>query len=299
MSDTVSKAPEARTDYASWERAHIDREYSPSSCAHRPLLTYLEEYATRSRAARIRLRNFRELPYGDSPAETLDLFVPETPARGLQVFFHGGYWSALSKNEFSYLAQPFIAAGMAFVSINYSLLPEVDLDVIVRQSRDALLWLSDNASGLSLDDHRIFLSGHSAGAHLAALCLGTDWTVHAPHRKPPPLGGACLISGIYDLAPLAHTSENSIFRLTSAMVERNSPINHLPATTHNVILSYGEQETREFKLQTHAYAAACAARGIAPKLLQLPNLDHFEAVSELAEANSALFRAALEQMLTT
>lgn len=285
----------APTDYACWDQSQLDREYSPSSCAHRPLGTYLEEYAERSRLARKGLSGFRDLAYGADDAETLDLFVPATTARGLQVFFHGGYWSALSKNEFSYLARPFVDAGMAFASINYSLLPAVDLDTIVRQSRDALLWLAENAARFNIDCERIFLSGHSAGAHLAAMCLGTDWNAYT-QRGAPALGGACLISGIFDLAPLLHTSENSIFRLTPESVTRNSPVNHLPAARHSLVLAVGEQETQEFQLQTRTYAAACASRGISCAMLPMPGLDHFEVVSELGNPDSPLFRAALDQM---
>lgn len=285
----------APDDYASWDRSHLDREYSPSSCAHRPLDRYLEEYAERSRIAREGLSGFRDLSYGKDAAETLDLFVPAAPALGLQVFFHGGYWSALSKNEFSYLARPFVDAGMAFASINYSLLPAVDLDTIVRQSRDALLWLAENAPRFHVDCERIFLSGHSAGAHLAAMCLGTDWSAYS-QRRAPALGGACLVSGIFDLAPLLHTSENSVFRLTPDCVARNSPVNHLPAAGHSLVLTVGEQETQEFQLQTRTYAAACTSRGISSTLLPMPGLDHFEVVNELGNQDSPLFRATLDQM---
>jgi arylformamidase len=284
------------SNYESWDRAVLDREYSPSSCLSGPLDPYLEEYAVRSRNARRRLTGELDLHYGPHPDETLDLFRPAKRGVPLLVFFHGGYWQMLSKDDFSYLAPALLAHGSAFASVNYSLMPQTGIEEIVAQSCRAVSWLDQHSRNLGIDGDRIFVAGHSAGAHLAAMCLPISRRRADAPESVSCVRGACLISGIFDLEPLRYTSENAIFRLTKSVAVRNSPINHLPTEQQTVVACYAENETREFQLQSSRYADACRACGVDCQLLELSGANHFDVVSQLAEQNSPLFRMVLQQM---
>src|SRR6478736_4673111 len=128
---------------------------------------WLDQFATRSRAAVASLSPLRDLRYGSGPKETLDLFVPAAPARGTLLFLHGGYWRALDKSDHSFVAPAFVAEGYAVAVANYDLCPGVSIATIVEQCRRALVWLLGNGAALGADTERIVVGGASAGGHLA------------------------------------------------------------------------------------------------------------------------------------
>ena len=114
--------------------------------------------------------------YGPRPGETLDIFLPE--GRGpwpVHVFVHGGYWRSLDKEHFSFVARGLQPAGVLVAVVNYALIPTVDMDELVRQVRASVAWLHRNVAALGGDPDNITVSGHSAGGHLTAMLLSTDW----------------------------------------------------------------------------------------------------------------------------
>lgn len=130
---------------------------------------YIAIYAERSAAAR---RNFpcrEDLRYGPEPAQVLDFFPAASPDAPLFVFIHGGYWQELSHKESAPMAPQLLEAGFAFATLNYTLAPKATLAVMIGEIARALRFLREGASDLGFDPRRITLSGHSAGAHLAAM----------------------------------------------------------------------------------------------------------------------------------
>ncbi len=148
---------------------------------------WFEHYAATSAEARARFAPRLDLRYGPGPKETLDLFVPARPARGTLVFLHGGYWRALDKSDFSYVAPPFLAHDLAVAVVNYDLCPDVTVATIVDECRRALAWLVREGAALGAPADRIVIAGHSAGGHLTAMMfvdrLGGGRA--APHRQSP------------------------------------------------------------------------------------------------------------------
>ena len=167
-----------------------------------------------------------DVRYGADPNMTADLFPATAGSAPIQVFIHGGYWRSMDKDIHSFPAEGFVAAGGAAVSLNYALAPAVTIDTIVEQCRTALEWIADHADRLNGDPERIFVSGHSAGGHLTAMMLCTDWAVRG--RPGNLVKGGTAISGIFDLAPLMETSINDDIRLDAEAAARNSPIHNLP-----------------------------------------------------------------------
>ena len=168
------------------------------------------------------------------------------------------------------------------------------LDTIVEQCRTALEWVSDNAGRLNGDPNRIFVSGHSAGGHLTAMMLCTDWVQRG--RPADLVKGGTAISGIFDLAPLMQTSINDDIRLDAASAARNSPILTLPEAGAPLIAAVGTEETAEFVAQNRAFAEAWQARGFDASVMEIKGLHHFSVVSEMGRPGSALTRAVLAQM---
>ena len=257
-----------------------------------------EEYFAVWQSASARIRDsldcILDVRYGAGPNMTADLFPAPAGAAPIQVFIHGGYWRAMDKDVHSFPAEGFVAAGGAVVSLNYALAPAVTLEAIVGQCRAAIEWIADNAARLNGDPDRIFVSGHSAGGHLTAAMLCTDWAARG--RPADLVKGGAPISGIFDLAPIMETSINDDVRLDADSALRNSPINNLPATGAPLIAVVGGAETEAFVAQNRAFAEAWRARGFEASVMEIEGLHHYTVVMEMGRPGSALTQAVLAQM---
>lgn len=229
-----------------------------------------------------------DLPYGEDAAQTLDYF-PAGPGAPLQVFLHGGYWQAMDKADFSFIARPWNESGVSVAIPNYALCPAVSLDTIVAQMRRALAWLHAHAAELGFDEGRLQLSGHSAGGQLVAMMMATDW----PGLMAPVARSAVSISGLFDLEPLRHTSINDKVGLDAASAERNSPMLLRPRVRLPFILAVGEHESAAFHAQSDAMAARWGPALPRTQRMTLAGCNHLTAVAELGRPGSALFEASL------
>ncbi len=236
-----------------------------------------------------------DLEYGTSYLEKLDLFFPEGPSKALLVFIHGGYWRSLDKNDFSFLAPAFTKQGITVATINYGLAPQLRIDDIVRQSRVAITWLAQNARRYGADANQIYVSGHSAGGHLAAMMAATHWSSVSTILPMDLIKGAICISGIYDLEPIRFTSVNQEVRLDEAAVKRLSPALMQPSAKFPMLMAAGGDESDEFKRQNKLLIERWSS-ATAMKDIPLPGTNHFSVVEELARAESPMHRAALAMM---
>jgi arylformamidase len=274
-------------------RSARDLAYSPGRFVD--VDSYVRTYAARSAHSRSML-DWQELAYGRSPPERLHLFPPTTSGSApLHVFLHGGYWQQLGVTESSFAAVDVVAGGAAFAALGYGLAPAHTLDEIVAMVRRGVLWLFEHAEQLGVDPARIFLSGMSAGAHLAAMCLLDDWL-------PAGLGvrevvcGAALLSGIYDLEPLRATYVGEAIALTEAQAQTNSPVRHLHPAVPPLIVARGTDETSGFVGQQQAFVEGATARGIAVHELVVKNRNHFDLPFDLGDRSTALGAAVRRAM---
>jgi len=162
------------SNWRNWPLAEREREYSPSSCVA-AIEPYLNAWVARSRDAETRLRCQKNLLWGERPDELFDYFPAASADAPLLVFFHGGYWQEHSKGESLFAATDCIANGIAFAAIDYTLAPQAGVGFIVQQCRRAIASLHRQAAALGFDPRRIYVSGNSAGAHLAAMLLVAGW----------------------------------------------------------------------------------------------------------------------------
>ncbi len=162
---------------------------------------YLAAWKARSAAVRSRMPQHLDLAYGDKPATRLDFFSCGRPGAPTLLFFHGGYWQRNSKEGFAFVAEGPLAHGFHVALAGYTLAPFARLDVIVGEVRSALRWLHANVAALGGDPCQIFLSGWSAGGHLAAMLM-----------DEPASRGGIAISGLYDLEPIRHSYLNNKLR---------------------------------------------------------------------------------------
>jgi arylformamidase len=283
------------TVYLGYDREGLDREYNNRGKVPRHA-EYLARYAAESARARDQLPARLDLRYGPAPGETVDVFLP--PAGGpapVHVFVHGGYWMLLDKADFSFVALGLQPAGALVAVINYGLIPSVAMDELVRQVRASVAWLHRNAAALGGDPGRITVSGHSAGGHLVAMLLSTDWPAFAGLPRDAVKAG-CGISGLYDLEPIRLCYLNETLGLSPDVARRNSPVHLVPETAGPLLLPVGALEGDEYHRQTETLAAAWRRRGLAADVLDMPGQDHFSIITQLEDPKSELARAIHRQL---
>lgn len=265
----------------------LETEYSPSSVAHHSVPWYIEQYEVKSSATRNALgENLQKISYGSHEDEYL-LLAQRTPSAPLLIFIHGGYWKALSADECCMWASDALAQGISFASINYTLAPHTTLARIVQQCRAALLWLERQSH---LTPRSTVVSGSSAGAHLAAMCSTAN-----PSNSF--ITGAVLMSGVYDLRPLLHTTVNDPLKLTESDATGLSPQLQLVSPVKNVIVAWGEHETNSFKDQSRNYAQHLAAGSCNVVQIEAQERDHFDLIYDLITPATPLGDATLQLLL--
>lgn len=275
----------------------LDQEYNARAAIpdHQQIF---DRWREKSALARNCLQYQPDLRFGPSPAESLDLFLTNKSNAPLLVFIHGGYWRALDKQDFSFLAPAFAQAGVAVAMPNYGLAPETSLKEMVLQMLRALSWLYRNLPRFDIDRRRIVVAGHSAGAHLAAMMLAADWSTWSKDLPSNLLSGTVCISGLYDLQPLARAPFlRKDIKLNSMQAQTVSPNRYLPKVASRLVTAVGEDESAEFKRQNRLIAEAwphCFFRDV-----PLPGRHHLTAVEALGDSSQPLFEATLKLLKTS
>ena len=281
-----------------WRSMDLDEReeaYSPSSCIGGDYGPFIARYRTMSAEARSRIQAWREYAYGPAPSHRLDLFTPQDVtghAIPVLVFFHGGYWQELSKDESSFAAPALVGAGAALAAVDYTLAPDASITEIVDECRRAVGWLHQQADELGIDPRRIVVSGNSAGAHLAAMVALPGWQ-RAAGLPADLVRAAVLVSGIYDLAPLVGTSIDIPLGLTDAEVESMSPTRVALDGFPRSLVCWGEVETTEFKAQSWEFANGLTQAGTTCTVLEVPARNHFDVVLDLADPTADITRRVL------
>lgn len=226
--------------------------------------------------------------YGPAPRQYYDLFRPlEMKADALAVFFHGGYWQALDPRHFSHMAKGLNARGVAVAVIGYNLCPEVGLSDIIGETRYACAELYRRFN-LPLVAY-----GHSAGGHLAACMLATDWRSVASDVPEQLVRGGYGISGLYNLKPLTETSVNNALKLSFADSELYSPF-FWPAPSRLVFDAVvGADESAEYLKQSRRLVDVWGLEGVITRYEEVPG-NHFTVIAPLAEAGSAMTKRVAE-----
>lgn len=223
-----------------------------------------------------------ELAYGDSPRQYLDLFHGAAgDAAPLALFIHGGWWRSLDPSMFSHMARGMNAHGITVAVPGYDLCPNVTITEIIEQMRRACLFLWQRLN------RPIFACGHSAGGHLAAAMVATDWPALYPKAPAGLVPSGYAISGVLDLTPLLSVSQNQDLRLTPDDVPKVSPVFWQPPPGRTLDAVVGGVESSEFLRQSRSIADAW--QGFAKtRYEEIAGANHFTVLDPLTDPQSAM-----------
>jgi arylformamidase len=266
----------------------LDREYNPRRQVPE-FASYFSRWKIMALEARKSLDGQLDISFGSSPHETLDYFPAASRHAPLMVFLHGGYWRSFDKGDFSWIAPPYIKAGIAVAVLNYGLAPGTPLGEIVEQIRHACIWTYRSGETLGVDPGRIFCAGHSAGGHLTAMMMATDWPAVKQDLPTRLLAGAITVSGLFDLEPLTRAEFlRHDLALDGNGARELSPC-YLPLHNDTSLLrAVGELESLEFHRQSallgERWPAACQR-----PLIDVPGCNHLSVCDALAMPGNILF----------
>lgn len=267
------------TLYRGMDRTAIDAAYNNSGAIGGPEARdkIVAEFTARTRALDARAQPKRDLAYGKASRQRLDFYAAGAAGAPTLAFIHGGYWRSTDKENWGFVAAGPLAHGINVANIEYTLAPANRIDGIVAEVKQALAWLRSHLSGLGGDPDRLFVSGHSAGGHLAAMVIGEKG-----------IKGALPISGVFDMTPMRLSSMNADFQLDEDEERRTSPMLHIPAKAPPQIIAVGGGELPEFIRQSRDYAAAWTAKGLKGRYREIGSCNHFTVLEELADPDGEL-----------
>lgn len=219
--------------------------------------------------------------FGTSERQYYDLFRPqEMTGNALAVFIHGGYFQYLEPASFSHMARGLNARGIAVAVIGYDLCPTVTVATIIEQARSACVALRDRF------ELPLVSFGHSAGGHLAAAMLATDWRMREHPADMVRAGFG--ISGVYNLKPLTETSMNDALKLTMAEAEAVSPFFWPAPSRLSFDAVVGSLESEALIGQSRRIVDVWGLEGVVTRFGQIAGANHFTILSGLTDPENAM-----------
>ncbi|WP_052249099.1 alpha/beta hydrolase [Leisingera sp. ANG-Vp] len=225
--------------------------------------------AVQSQVARCRLRCSLDVSYGSTAGQKLDIFPAQTSKAPVFLFIHGGYFRALDKSQYRYVASRMVRQGYTVVLVNYDLAPTVRVAEIIRQVLASFHWVRENIPEWNGDPERIMLCGHSVGAFLAARILEEERPGSSGIRK------AALLSGLFDLEPMKRSFLNRDLHLSDADAANLNPRAEAITERPDILVAVGSRETGQFISQSKDYSRRLANAGIRNRLMVLPRINHY------------------------
>lgn len=227
-----------------------------------------------------------DIPYASRTRQKLDVYVPrarrsDAPAAPVIVFFYGGGWASGDRGDYRFVGEALTSQGFIAVVPDYRIHPEAQFPNFVMDGAKAMRWVKDNIARYGGDPRQLFVMGHSAGAHLAAM-LTLDWRyLTAAGMTPRDLRGMIGFAGPYDSPYLPTTTFNTVFGPEQGRW-RSRPINFVDGRNPPMLLMTGDSDGIVSPVNTHRLAERITAHGGQVDVIELPDLAHAEIIARLA-----------------
>lgn len=250
---------------------------------------YINSFIKASEQTRNALKKRTVVSYGPTLMERLTIYPAPAPKAPVMVFIHGGYWKMGLGDDYDFVAHGPSAAGYTVVIVNYALAPHVSIPEIVRQARAAVSWTLKNILTFNGDPNKVYVAGHSAGGHLAAMVGLTSWEAYGLPQDC--IKGILTISGLYDLEPVSQTFVQPSLRISAEHILYASPIRLIRPLSIPLIVAWGALETAAFQQQSSDYLSAWLAAGNTGSSLIIPGTNHFNILEGFQSPSGFLTQA--------
>ncbi|XP_068753615.1 kynurenine formamidase-like [Montipora capricornis] len=276
-------------------REWYDLQYTPSKWCKRMPTDEVVPYHVKlcQERSKITRQNLNEkqaeldVPYGPDGAK-MDIFYPKKADQEnspVVVFVHGGLWQEGNKEMHGFVSNSWVNAGFIAAIVGYNLAPEASMDDMVTEIQASVEFLAKK-----FPESKLFLCGHSAGAHLCAMTAVRSW--YDSSSVPQAIHGVCLLSGIFDLTPLLNTHANDAVKLDESSAARYSPLlilkQAVPRTSCPTLVAVEEYGSPEFIRQSKVFAEALENHGVQCIFLQVPGVDHFNLIEEMFNSDHSI-----------
>ena len=272
-----------------WEnlsKDEIERHFNPR-VAVPDAQRYIDNYTSKSLEARKQIEGIYDIRYGPNSKQTLDLHIPKSLENSpLLIFFHGGYWRALDKKDFTFVASSFLQEGIAVANVNYDLCPEVKLDELVEEIVSAFNFCRKKVDKWGVKG--IYLAGHSAGAHLVAELLRRGF--HPDEKPNEEVKGAILLTGIYEPEVALNLEVNKEIQLDSETASKCNVMREPPHSNCPVIICAGANEPEGWIDQSKRYLELCESKGISTSFKLVEDAHHFSLLDHASDQKHPLFK---------
>lgn len=248
--------------------------------------------------------------YNAQAHTTLDWYTPPSGAHDIHesslapvVFFvHGGAWKSGHSHGYALPMKWLLERGVHLVVPNFCAVTDCDgeLTVLLKELQQAYSFCASHAPALGGDPAQIHVLGHSSGAHLAASLKVSDWS--ASQLQEPSMASLLLVSGMYDLEAVSHSSRSEYVNFSKETLHSMSPQRHIKRFMSppglEVTFCCGTQESPEFIRQSSSMHEALSSQGHATQMIWCDGVNHFEILEQLGEVESQVSQALLKHLKT-
>lgn len=215
--------------------------------------------------------------YGDDPAQRLDVFRADgNDAAPIVVFVYGGRWQAGDRGQYGFVGKALAKHGIATVLPDFRDWPQAKYPVFVEDVARAVRWARDHAREFGGDPSRIYLAGHSSGAHIAAMVATDARFLAEVGMAPKDLAGFVGIAGPYDFLPITDPVMQKIF---GPDYEATQPVNFVDGDEPPTLLLHGDDDKTVWLQNSEHLAAKLRAAGVPVELRTYPGLGHVRILS--------------------
>ena len=212
--------------------------------------------------------------YADDLDERLDVYRPDAIGDApVVVFFYGGRWQDGSRDDYAFVGRALATRGLVAVVPDYRGYPEVRFPAFVEDAAQAVAWTRTHAARLGGDPRRIYLAGHSAGAHIAALLATDARYLAAVGMEPQDLAGVVAIAGPHDFLPITDADLAEIFGPPERYPD-SQPVSFVDGDEPPFLLLHGADDDSVRVRNSESLAARLCGVDVANELKLYPGVGH-------------------------
>ncbi|MGO1297415.1 MAG: alpha/beta hydrolase [Vibrio sp.] len=219
----------------------------------------------------------KNIAFGDNPAQKLDVYIPSKKpelAKPVIVFFYGGRWESGSKDMYAFIGNKLANQGFVTVIADYRKYPQVRFPVFVQDGAKALAWVDDHIQEYGGDRDRIFVSGHSAGAHIGALLTADERYLKALGKKRTMIKAFTGLAGPYDFVP--QTEDLQKMFAPPKRYSQMQVTTFIDGSEPPMLLLWGSDDKEVGRSNLDALVAKCQNKGVAVESKIYPGVGHVD-----------------------